>query len=134
MKQGVGKPVYTTSCQHVVHNHYIRELDDIPLSTLGGAPGRGHSNVIIKGPAIDEDRYDQLGVQCGEYEWRVTTMYPVREDDGDINETVYTVEGDWTSDAVEETLAEVLADVPCLKDELSVGQQCRVTERVHRSI
>lgn len=37
-------------------------------------------------------------------------------------------------ETVADTAEEVLADVPCLKDELSVGQQCRVTERVHRSI
>lgn len=47
-------------------------------------------------------------------------MYPVRDDDGDIYETVYTVEGNWITEAVEETLPEVLSDVPYLEDELPV--------------
>jgi len=33
---------------------------------------------------------------------------------------VYTVEGNWTTEAVEETLPEVLADVPYLENELPV--------------
>lgn len=44
---------------------------------------------LTKGPAIDEDRYDQLGTHCGEYEWRVGTLYPIRDDDGDIYEAVH---------------------------------------------
>jgi hypothetical protein len=47
-------------------------------------------------------------------------VYPVRDDDGDIYETVYTVEGNWITEAVEETLPEVLSDVPYLEDELPV--------------
>lgn len=96
------------------------DLDDIPLYTLGGGTGRSHSNAITKGPGIDEDRYDQLGTHCSEYEWRVGTVYPIRDDDGNIYEAVYTVEGDWTDDAVEDTLPEVMADIPYLDDELPV--------------
>jgi len=99
---------------------YADDFDNIPLYTVGGGRGRGHSEVITKGPDIDDNRYDDLGVHCGEYEWRVGTVYPVRDDDGDIYETVYTVEGNWTAEAVEETLPEVLADVPYLEDELPV--------------
>lgn len=108
------------------------DLDDIPLYTLGGGTARGHSNVITKGPGIDEDRYDQLGTHCTEYEWRVGTVYPIRDDDdGNIYEAVYTVEGDWTDDAVEDTLPEVMADIPYLDDELPVTVQQRHPERVH---
>lgn len=60
------------------------DLDDIPFYTLCDGTGRGHSNVITNGPGINENRYDQLGTHCGEYERRNGIIYSVRDDDSNI--------------------------------------------------
>lgn len=94
------------------------DLENVPIYTIGR--GIAHSEVITKGPDIDRGRYDQFGTYSGEVEWRIGTLYLLRDDTGSIIATVFNVEGDWTDEAIEAILPDVLADVPYLEDELPV--------------
>jgi len=68
MKTGLNHPLNRTKTPQQGMLIYADDIENIPPYTVGGGRGRGHSEVIIKGPDIDDDRYDDLGVHCGEYE------------------------------------------------------------------